>query len=366
MNSISRYIILTISLLVIGFFLWYFSNIVIYIIVASVLTLIGRPLVKLLGELHIGRFRIPAALRALFTLMLLWFLAIGFFRVFIPIIANEAAELSTIDVDGFLDRLDEPLVAVERFYRNFNIGGENQLTFEQYLEEKLAAVLSISILSRFFGYITTLLGDIFISIFAISFITFFSLKEESLLTEVLVVLIPEKFESNFREAFASVKYLLTRYLIGILIQLTGILLLVTLGMLIVGLSFKQSLLIGLTAALLNIVPYLGPLIGSSLGILLGLAFNINLPLNELFLMGGYMLVVFMVVQAIDNVIIQPFVFSGSVKAHPLEIFIVIMMAATLAGIPGMILAIPAYTIIRVFAKVFFYNFRLVKKLTKKI
>ena len=137
-------------------------------------------------------------------------------------------------------------------------------------------------------------------------------------------------------------------------------------MLIVGLSFKQCLLIGLTAALLNVVPYLGPLIGSALGILMGLAFNVSLPLNELLMMGGYMLIVFLIVQAIDNVIVQPFVFSGSVKAHPLEIFIVIMMASTLAGIPGMILAIPAYTILRVLAKVFFYNFRLVKKLTKKI
>jgi len=334
--------------------------------VASVLTLIGRPLVKLMGEIRIGKFRIPAALRALLTLVILWTLAFTFFRVFIPIIAQEAAELSNIDVNAFVDRLEEPLIAVERFYQNFNPGGEDQLTFEQYLEEKLASVLNISILSRFFGYITTLLGDIFIAVFAISFITFFSLKEEGMLTEVLVVLIPEQYEKNFREALASVKNLLTRYLIGILIQLTCILLLVTIGMLIVGLSFKQCLLIGLTAALLNVVPYLGPLIGSALGILMGLAFNVSLPLNELLMMGGYMLIVFLIVQAIDNVIVQPFVFSGSVKAHPLEIFIVIMMASTLAGIPGMILAIPAYTILRVLAKVFFYNFRLVKKLTKKI
>ena len=366
MNNLTRYILFAVSLLVIGFFLWYFSNIVIYIIVAAVLTLIGRPLVKLMGELRIGKYVIPVSLRALITLVFLWFLVISFFRVFIPIIANEAAELSKIDVDAFVDRLQEPIMAIERFYQYLNLGGENNLSFEQYIENVLSSVFKISIISGFFSSIALFLGDIFIAVFAISFITFFFLKEESLLTEMLIIVVPEKHEENFREALGSVKYLLTRYLIGILIQLTGILFFVTIGMVIVGLSFKQSLLIGLTAALLNIIPYLGPIIGSTLGILMGIAFNINMEISELLIQGGYMLIVFLIVQAIDNVIIQPFVFSGSVKAHPLEIFLVIMMAGSMAGVPGMILAIPGYTIIRVFAKVFFNNFRIVKKLTQKI
>ena len=54
------------------------------------------------------------------------------------------------------------------------------------------------------------------------------------------------------------------------------------------------------------------------------------------------------------------------KAHPLEIFIVILIAGSLAGIVGMLLAIPSYTVLRVFAKEFFSQFRLVQKLTEKI
>ena len=366
MNIITRYILLFVSLFVIGFFLWYFSNIVIYIVIASVLTLIGRPITRLLGELKIKKITIPVALRALLTVILLWFFVISFFRVFIPIIANEAAVLSNIDVDAFVDRLNEPIMAIERFYQYLNLGGENNLSFEEYIEDKLSSFFKFSMLSGFFGSIVSFMGDIFIAVFAISFITFFLLKEEGLLTEMLVVFVPEKHEEDFREALASIKNLLTRYLIGILIQLTGILLFVTAGMLIVGLTFKQSLLIGLTAAIINIIPYLGPLIGSTLGILLGIAFNINMELHALLILGGYMLIVFLIVQVIDNVIIQPFVFSNSVRAHPLEIFLVIMLAGSMAGVPGMIIAIPAYTIIRVFAKVFFNNFRIVKKLTQKI
>jgi predicted PurR-regulated permease PerM len=137
-------------------------------------------------------------------------------------------------------------------------------------------------------------------------------------------------------------------------------------MTIVGLDFKQSLLIGLTAAVMNIIPYLGPLIGSGLGILMGLAFHIDMGIENLLPMAGYMAIVYMVVHLIDNFIFQPFIFGSSVNAHPLEIFLVIMMAGSIGGVTGMIVAIPAYTILRVFAKEFFNNFRVVKKLTEKI
>ena len=238
--------------------------------------------------------------------------------------------------------------------------------FEEYLEEKLSALFNVSIISGFFSSVASLLGNIFVAVFSISFISFFLLKEENLLTEAMVVMIPESAENHFRRAILSVKHLLSRYLIGILLQLTGILILVTIGMLIVGLSFRQSLLIGLVAAMLNVIPYLGPLIGSALGIVLGLAFNIHFEINLLLIFGVHMLIVFLIVQLIDNIIFQPVIFSKSVMAHPLEIFLVIMMAGSIAGVPGMILGIPAYTIIRVFAKEFFNNFRVVKKMTRKI
>ena len=128
----------------------------------------------------------------------------------------------------------------------------------------------------------------------------------------------------------------------------------------------KSLLIRLTAALLNVVPYLGPLIGSALGVLLGIAFNINLEMAELAPLIGYMLLVFLSVQAVDNIVFQPVIFSNSVNAHPLEIFLVIMIAGSVGGVTGMIIAIPTYTIIRVFARVFLNKFRLVKKLTEKL
>jgi len=165
----------------------------------------------------------------------------------------------------------------------------------------------------------------------------------------------------------SIKKLLTRYLIGIIIEVIGVITLVSLGLIIIGIDFQSALVIGLVAGVFNVIPYVGPLIGSTIGVLIGFATHLNLDFySELVPLLVYMAIVFSIVQIIDNVIFQPFIYSSSVNAHPLEIFIVIMMAASLAGIIGMILAVPSYTILRVFAKEFFNNFKLVKKLTEKI
>jgi len=149
--------------------------------------------------------------------------------------------------------------------------------------------------------------------------------------------------------------------------MTGILTLVTLGMTIVGVGFKRGLVIGLIAAILNIIPYIGPWIGALIGVMLGVATHLYLDFStQLLPLIGYITLVFAITQLTDNLVFQPVIFGTSVYAHPIEIFIVIITAGSLAGIVGMILAIPTYTVIRVFAKEFFNNFRVVQKLTEKI
>ena len=80
----------------------------------------------------------------------------------------------------------------------------------------------------------------------------------------------------------------------------------------------------------------------------------------------YMIIVEAITHLIDNVVFQPVIFSNSVKAHPLEIFVVVLASGFAAGIPGMILGIPAYTVMRVFAREFFYGFKAVQKITSSL
>ncbi len=363
-----RTLLITAGIILLGLLVWRFFNIVAYILIASVLSLIARPLVHLLGRIRIWKWRIPISIRALLTLFVLWGFFFGFFRVFIPLVATEAQQLSTIETSLIIDEFEQPIDRLEKWIGKVNPMSDGSITsLREELQRRINSVLNIRVITDLVATLASILGNMAWAFFAISFITFFLLREERLITNYIITIFPKEKEEAFRHALESVKRLLRRYFIGILLQMTGILTLVTLGMTIVGVGFRHGLVIGLLAAVLNIVPYLGPWIGAALGIVLGVATQLQTGIPaHLMPMMGYMLLVFIITQLTDNAVFQPVIFGTSVYAHPIEIFIVIMMAASLAGIVGMILAIPAYTVIRVFAKEFFNNFRVVQKLTEKI
>ncbi len=367
MKSTGKYIIAGIGLIIFLVIVWYFKNIVAYILVSAVFSLIGRPLVDLLERIRIRRFHFPKALAALITLIVLWGFFITFFSVFVPLIINQMQELSTIDGKQIMASLEEPINKAEEFIRGYNIGLAQETTLEEHITSKLVTLLSFSMVSKILGSAASLLGNILVALFSISFITFFFLKDERLFVNGVILLVPTKHEEGTHHAMSSIKRLLMRYFIGIFLQITCIIILVTIGLTIVGLGFDKALIIGLIVGLFNVIPYLGPYIGAFLGLLLGIANNLGMEFySQLLPMLGYMMIVFITVQIIDNVLFQPLIYGTSVMAHPLEIFIVILAAGYLAGVVGMFLAIPFYTVLRVIAKEFFNQYKLIKKLTENI
>ncbi|MFW5886485.1 MAG: AI-2E family transporter [Bacteroidota bacterium] len=362
----TKYLFIILGALFIMTILWYFQNIVAYIIIAGVISLIGRPLVDFLRTIKYKNIQLPKGVCALLTLFLLWGLLFLFLRIFIPLIATEANQLAEVNFTPLLKELENPTRKIEKFFHQVR-PGLREVSFQEYLTEKLASFINPTLITSIFGSLAGILGNIFIAVFSISFIAFFFLKDEQMLGNGIILLVPPKVENEARHGLRVIKRLLTRYFIGIMIQVTGIIILVTIGLKIVGISFQHSLTIALFVGIMNVIPYLGPLIGGLAGLLIGLAIHIELPLyNELLPLMGYMTLVFISVQLIDNFIFQPLIYSNSVNAHPLEIFLVILIAGSLAGIPGMVLAIPAYTVLRVFLKEFLYNSKIVKKLTEKI
>ena len=367
MKEFGKYFLIVISVAFVALIVWYFHSIVTYIIISAVLSLIGHPIVRILEKIRIKKFKFPKALNAAVALVILWGVFFSFFRIFIPLVANEANDLSNIDIDAVITNMEEPIQKLEKFYTNLDINKEDEAQFQEYLKAKIGNIVSFSLVTDFFSSLAGLLGDIFIAVFSITFITFFFLKDDKLFGNSMVMLLPARHEEAFRRAMSSIKNLLRRYFIGICGQITGIIILATIGLTIIGIGFKHALVIGLFVGIINIIPYIGPLIGVVFGTIMGIATHLELELyTELLPMVAYMIIVFIIVQVIDNVFFQPLIFGSSVKAHPLEIFLVIMIAGSLAGITGMVLAIPTYTIIRVLAKEFFDNFRVVKSLTKNI
>ncbi len=362
-----RYIALAIGGAIILLILWYLRAIIFYILVSFVLSLVGRPVVELLDKVRHGNITVPRWISALIGVLLLWGAVLLFFRVFVPIVAYQASELANINADAVVKNLDEPLRQIEIFMLRYELDAFRDVSIPEFFSQRLNSILNIDFFTNIFRSVATLLGNIFIAAFAITFMTFFFLKDDRLFLEGLLIFVPTSHERAVRHVMSSIKYLLMRYFIGIILQITFIIILITIGMLLVGIKFNNALVIGLLVGVFNVIPYIGPVIGATLGIFIGIVTHLDLSFySELLPLLGLMLIVFICVQLIDNMIFQPLIYASSVHAHPMEIFLVLMIGGTAAGIIGMFLAIPTYTVIRVFAKEFFNNFKLVKRLTEKI
>ena len=290
---------------------------------------------------------------------------IGSFRFLIPLLINEFEQLSTIDFQAVLEEVEEPIRQLGALLGRDGQTAENG--FSGVWKEQLSEIVDVSKLSDVFSFVAGAVGELFIAFFSVSFITFFFLKEESMFKDGILLLVPSDYEEKVAKILHSIYYLLRRYFIGLLFEVTMVGGLVCLGLTIVGIGFNHAVVIGLFCGLFNVIPYLGPWMGATVGLLIGIAININAEFMDYTLpILGFMLLVFITVQIIDNILFQPLIYSSSVKAHPIEIFLVIMAAGSLAGIIGMILAIPSYTIVRVIAKEFLDNMKIVRKLTENL
>ncbi len=366
MNNTLKYIIGFFGIALLFYSLWYFRTIVTYILISAAISIAGQPIMRILDKVKIKKFSLSNGVKALITLITLWFLFISFFSVIIPIIIREANILSSIDVYSLYHRLEQPLNDVFLFLKKYGLF-ENNESFESYLTAKMASLFSAGHISNIISELTGVFGNLLIAFFSISFISFFFLKESSLFTSGILLFVPDKHTDEVKRILKTIEHLLSRYIIGIALEVVMVMILVTFGLWLSGIAFQHAIVCGLLSGIFNIIPYVGPWLGAGFGIIIGVATNTHLQFQtELLPLIGFMLLVYASVQLIDNILFQPLIYSSSVNANPLEIFLVILAAGYIAGILGMILAIPTYTVLRVIAKEFFSNFKVVKKITENI
>ena len=367
MKATLRNILIFFGILLLLACAWYFRNIVVYILVSGVLSIMGRPLVDLFCRIRIKKWFFPRSLSALLTLGIIWGMIIMFFVIFVPLVTTQINYFSTIDSEKIVQSVEGPINKVENLFRAFNKDITTELSIQDYIIGKVSGVLNINMIQNFIGSLIGILGNVLVAIFSITFITFFFLKDQRLFFESILMWVPDKYVDNVTRALYSIKRLLTRYFIGIVIQSTCIMILVTIGMTIAGIDFQQALVMGLILGILNVIPYVGPWLGLFIAIIMGVASHITQDFATVVVpLVTYMIIVEAITHLIDNVVFQPVIFSNSVKAHPLEIFVVVLASGFAAGIPGMIFGIPAYTVLRVFAREFFYNFKAVQKITSSL
>ena len=366
MNSSGKYVIGALMLGVVVFLCWYFSSIIAYVAVSVVISFIGRPLIDRLRRIRVRGRQLGDGVCAAITLVCIWLVFIVFFCTVIPLAIHEFRVLNDISITSVVNRLDAPLKELESTLKYFGIL-ESEQDMKDYLVKNVPSVLDVSRVKDVFGSLAGTISGAFIALFSISFISFFFLKDSKLFYRMMLAITPSAYEEGVGNALDSIQRLLVRYFIGITLEVIIVMTLNIIGLSIVGIAFAHAVVIGLITGITNVIPYLGPFIGAVFGLIVGLVTHIDMDFNTmLFPLLVYMTIVFCITQLIDNVVLQPLIYGNSVYAHPLEIFLVLLVAGNLAGIPGMILAIPAYTVLRVILREFFSKYKLVKSLTKSL
>ena len=362
MKQILRYTGYVLVLVIAGFLLWKFYYIFGWILVAAVLSNIGAPLVLLFDRIHIKKYNIPHGISTALTLLILVLFFLGILSLFVPLFVKEAQAISKIDLSKVSENIQGPLKWVDDNMHHFGAIPEDQ-TLQDFISSKIAKIVNFNNLRNILGVVVNTAGNLFLGFFAILFITFFFLKDRKMFENVLLLFTPEKHQVKTRAVLTDSHKLLKRYLFGISMEVLGVISLVSFTLWLLGV--ENALLIGFFGGIMNVIPYIGPVIGSFTGISLGIISSvISGSSDDITTVFIKLACVFFAVNFTDGHILQPIIYSKSIKSHPLEVFIVIIMGEGLAGLPGILLAVPVYTILRVIAKEFFQEFRVVKKITE--
>lgn len=340
---------------------WYFSDIVAYILIAWVFSMLGRPLMVLFQRrIRIGRFRMGPTSAALLTILSFYLIFSGILMVFVPTIVAQARNLASVDYEALGEKLKVPFYNLDVQLHQIGLlkPGESLATRTQ---EILSAWFKPALVGDFLGSFVSTAGSVVVTFASITFILFFFLKEKNLFLEILRAFVPNELESKVSHAVQGSSEMLTRYFGGLAAQLAAFSLVLSILLWVLGVN--NALLIGVFGGIFNIVPYIGPIIGMLFGAFITVSSNLDSDLALLLPMLLKLAAAFMATQFLDNNFVGPMIFSKSVQAHPLEIFIVTLIAAKLGGVIGMVVGIPVYTVLRVIARTFFSEFKVVQRLT---
>jgi predicted PurR-regulated permease PerM len=336
---------------------WLFQDIYIYFIISIVLASILKPLNQYLQRTKFFGVKLPRFVSVLLSFLALFLVVQIFSLLFLPLISEQINGLRSINYQTVIELFQDPVHGFEQFLIKNKLTSREAGFIMADLRNNTVNFIREFDFSAMINDVIVYTGSFVVGVMAVGFITFFLLYELGSLRRKIIRLIPNEFFEVSISAYTKIEQLLSNYLVGLLFQMAAIFAIASIGLSIFGIEYAAT--IALFAAIANLIPYLGPILGATFGIivsLIGVGVSPGAEQQNI-VMVFEILSVFAIVQLIDNILLQPIIFSKSVKVHPLEIFVIIFAAARLAGIPGMILAIPVYTIIRVSAKEMYSGFK---------
>ncbi len=368
-DRLARYVIYGVAMVLILVVGWYFRSVLLYIVLAAVLSLLGKPIMQVLCNFKIRKKQIPTWAAAIVTIIAVMSVFLFIFTQIIPVVAGIFQNISdrlpdsgySLPVDSLINFLNGVNAWLIDHFPQFG----HEFRIENAIGKFLRTTLDLGSVSSLIEYVASFFVSIGVGIFSVVFISFFFIKDPMLFRRIVGALVPDSMENRVIEALGDIEHLLSRYFVGLVIEVIGVAMLNFLGLwLVAGIGFNAAVGIAFITGIMNIIPYVGPLVGTVVGTLLAMVMKFSTAGLAVNFWGFVLLLVaiFLVTQLFDNFLFQPLIYSKSIKASPLEIFIVLLIAGNIAGVLGMLVAIPAYTVIRVIAGHFFSNIKAVRRL----
>lgn len=302
--------------------LYYLRDIIFIIFIAILITLIIVPAVDYLESRNI-----PRIVAAMLIFFLIFFLFGSMILVIAPPLAKQLSQLSLLIPQFLADNsfiIDGTLLKSELYGPLQNVLIEASGYFK-------------NITSSFFAGIFNLLGG-FMSALLTIVISFYLIIEENGIERFVKEVIPGKFQERSLNVIRKVQIKLGKWVLGQLSLgfIVGIMSYV--GLYFLGIT-EYALVLALIAGMLELVPYIGPVLSAIPAIIIALTISIN----HAFLT----LILYFLIQQFENYLIVPKVMEKSVNLHPIVIIVVIIIGGKIAGIPGAILAVPVAAIVSI-------------------
>jgi predicted PurR-regulated permease PerM len=367
-DKLAKSILLAAGIAIIAALCWYFRSVLAYILIAVVVSLVTKPLMGLLQKIRIKGRKAPDWILAALSLILVLGILLSIVATLIPIVGNIVKDISLANIENSVRSLSVPLSEFNEFLRTMVPSLGEDFKIEVTVIQEVQKLFNPAIFSSVIGSAASFLTSFGIGLFSVVFIGFFFIKDDGLFTEIVCALVPDKHEATTEKAISDIGHLLSRYFIGVMLEVTGVALINFIGLAFIAkLGFSAALGIAFMTGIFNIIPYVGPLLGGALGTVLGLilkyssASPIGLDVN-FWVFTAILIAIFCFTQLVDNFLYQPLIYSTSIKAKPLEIFIVLLIVGHIGGPLAMIVAIPCYTVVRVIAFRFFRHIKAIKRL----
>ena len=232
---------------------WYFRSVLVYIIIAFVVSLMGQPVMRLLRKIRIRGKSAPDGVLAAVSVVLILLAAALFVTQFIPVVSGIIRETSSMHISDLpynrlIDQVNDWLIALfPDLDKDFDI-----LTA---LMGRIQEAASFSNVSWVIESIASVVASIGVGLFSVVFISFFFIKDQKLFGKIICALVPERIEASVESMISDITHLLSRYFIGLSIEVLGVIFVDFLGLwLIARIGADYAIGIAFIAGVLNVIP----------------------------------------------------------------------------------------------------------------